>query len=152
MLSNLFVRSSTSEYSEDTIDILRLIRSENVGSKTFSHLIKLFGSAKKALENIGEFSIKGGLSKPIKAYSKSQAQEELDLLYKNKAHLLTYRDFNYSQLLLQIHGFPPILSYKGRIELLNSEKVVAIVGARNSSINVALLQGRYLLNYAELAL
>ncbi|MDC0864597.1 DNA-processing protein DprA [Rickettsiaceae bacterium] len=142
MLSNLFVRSSTSEYSEDTIDILRLIRSENVGSKTFSHLIKLFGSAKKALENIGEFSIKGGLSKPIKAYSKSQAQKELDLLHKNKAYLLTYKDFNYSQPLLQIHDFPPILSYKGRIELLNSEKVVAIVGARNSSINCRSFAGQ----------
>ena len=54
---------------------------------------------------------------------------------ENKAYLLTYKDFNYSQLLLQIHDFPPVISYKGNVELLNSEKIVAIVGARNSSIN-----------------
>lgn len=38
-------------------------------------------------------------------------------------------------MLLQIHDFPPILSYKGNITLLNSKKTIAIVGARNSSIN-----------------
>jgi len=106
-----------------------------VGSKTFSQLITLFGSAGKALENIEEFSVKGGLSKPIKLYSKSKAQREIEALHKNKAYLLTYKDFNYSQLLLQIHDFPPVLSYKGRVELLNSEKPIAIVGARNSSMN-----------------
>lgn len=136
MLANLFdYTKKEPTYSEETIDILRLIRSENVGSKTFAQLIKLFGSAKKALENIGDFSIKGGRNKPIKVFSKSAAEQELEKLSKNKAYLLTYKDFNYSQLLLQIHDFPPVISYKGRVELLNSEKTVAIVGSRNSSIN-----------------
>ena len=135
MLSNLFVRDKTPDYSEETIDILRLIRSENVGSKTFFHLIKLFGSASKALEKIGEFSVKGGRPKPITVFSLSAAKKEIDDLKKNGASLITYKDFNYSQLLLQIHDFPPILSYKGNITLLNSPKTIAIVGARNSSIN-----------------
>ncbi len=135
MLSNLFVRDKTPDYSEETIDILRLIRSENVGPKTFFHLIKLFGSASKALEKIGEFSVKGGRPKPITVFSLSAAKKEIDDLKKNGASLITYKDFNYSQLLLQIHDFPPILSYKGNITLLNSPKTIAIVGARNSSIN-----------------
>lgn len=135
MLNNLFIRNGSASYSEDTIDILRLIRSENVGPRTFANLIKLFGSAGKALENIGDFSIKGGLKKPIKIYTKSDAAKELDLLKKNKAYLLTYKDFNYSQLLLEIHDFPPVVSYKGNVKLMNSEKTIAIVGARNSSIN-----------------
>ncbi len=135
MLNNLFVRGGTPTYSEETIDILRLIRSENVGLKTFTHLIKLFGSARMALENIADFSLKGGRSRPIKIFSRSAAEQELEKLARNKAYLLTYKDFNYSQLLLQIHDFPPVISYKGDVKLLNSEKVVAIVGARNSSIN-----------------
>jgi DNA processing protein len=136
MLANLFTYSKKEPtYSEETIDILCLIRSENVGSKTFAQLIKFFGSAKKALENIGEFSVKGGRSRPIKIFSRALAEKEIEQLSKNNAYLLTYKDFNYSQLLLQIHDFPPVISYKGRVELLNSEKIVAIVGSRNSSMN-----------------
>jgi DNA processing protein len=135
MLNNLFIRDKTADYSKETIDILRLARSENVGPKTFFQLIKFFGSATKALENISEFSVKGGKSKPITVFSQSEAEKELDALKKIGARLITYKDFNYSQLLLQIHDFPPILSYKGNINLLNAEKIIAIVGARNSSIN-----------------
>ncbi len=135
MLSNLFIRDKAPDYSEETVDILRLIRSENVGPKTFFHLIRLFGSVGKALENIGEFSVKGGKSKPITVFSRSAAEKEIDALKKVGAYLLTYKDFNYSQLLLQIHDFPPVLSYKGNITLLNRQKTIAIVGARNSSIN-----------------
>jgi DNA processing protein len=135
MIKNLFTFNKAPSYSDATIDILRLIRSENVGSKTFLHLIKLFGNASAALENIADFSLKGGRSKPIKVFSRQAAEQELDLLYKNKSYLITYKDYNYSELLLQIHDFPPVLSFAGNIELLNSKKIIAIVGARNSSIN-----------------
>ncbi len=135
MLNDLFARSNKNNYSNETIDILRLIRSENVGPKTFRHLIKLFGNASKALENIAEFSIKGGRSKPIKVFSRENAEKEIAELNKNGARILTYKDSEYSQLLLQIHDFPPVLTYKGNISLLASENIVAIVGARNSSVN-----------------
>lgn len=135
MLNDLFKRGSNQNYSQDSIDILRLIRSENVGSKTFHRLIKLFGSAGAALDNIADFSLKGGRSKPIKVFSKSAAEKEINDLTKCGAGLITYKDFNYSKLLLQTGDFPPILSYKGNITLLKSQKIVAIVGARNSSIN-----------------
>ncbi|MDG1436259.1 MAG: DNA-processing protein DprA [Rickettsiaceae bacterium] len=135
MLNSLFARKNGATYSEETIDILRLIRSENVGPRTFAQLIKFFGSAVKALDNIGDFSLKGGRSKPIKIFSKAAAEKEIEWLSKENAHLLTYKDFNYSQLLLQIHDFPPVICYKGNVDLLNSKKIAAIVGARNSSIN-----------------
>ncbi len=135
MLDNLFVRSCDSKYSNETIDILRLIRSENVGPRTFIQLINFFGSASKAIENIADFSLKGGRRKPIKVFTKADAEKEIERLTKNKSYLLTYKDFNYSQLLLQIDDFPPVISYKGNVELLNSEKSIAIVGSRNSSIN-----------------
>ncbi len=135
MLENLFVNNKAPAYSDETIDILRLIRSENVGPKTFFNLVKFFGSASCALENVQDFSVKGGRSKPIKLYSKDSALKELRELEKNNSYLITYKDPNYSELLLQTPDFPPVLSYKGNISLLNHEKIIAIVGARNSSVN-----------------
>ena len=123
MLENLFVNNKASAYSDETIDILRLIRSENVGPKTFFNLVKFFGSASCALENVQDFSVKGGRSKPIKLYSKDSALKELRELEKNNSYLITYKDPNYSELLLQTPDFPPVLSYKGNISLLNHEKI-----------------------------
>ncbi|WP_173400475.1 MULTISPECIES: DNA processing protein DprA [spotted fever group] len=40
----------------ETINILRLIRSENIGPKTFFSLIKLFGDAATAIDNAPDFS------------------------------------------------------------------------------------------------
>ena len=71
MLNNLFIRAGAPTYSNETIDILRLIRSENVGPRTFARLIEFFGSASKALENVADFSVKGGRTKPIKNMHKS---------------------------------------------------------------------------------
>lgn len=135
MLSELFLGKPPFTYPADFVDILRLIRSENVGPRTFLALIKFFGNPRKALENIEEFSTRGGKSKPIKIFSQSEIEKELELLTKNGAKLISYQCPHYSKLLLQIPDLPPILSYKGDIELLNYPQSIAIVGARNASIN-----------------
>ncbi|CAK6514685.1 DNA-processing protein DprA [Rickettsia helvetica] len=136
MLKELFsVSNSKTSYSLETINILRLIRSENIGPKTFFSLIKLFGDAATAIDNAPDFSLRGGKSKPIKIFSKSDAEKELELLEKDNAKISTYKSPEYSKLLLEIYDPPPILSYKGNIELLNHNKCVAIVGARNASAN-----------------
>ena len=135
MFGNIFTNNKAPSYSNETIDILRLIRSENIGPKTFFSLIKFFGSATKALENAQDFSLRGGRSKPIKLYSKDSALKELASLEEHNGYLITYKDSNYSELLSQIPDPPPVLSYKGNISLLNHNKIIAIVGARNSSIN-----------------
>ncbi len=135
MFGNIFTNNKPLSYSNETIDILRLIRSENIGPKTFFSLIKFFGSATNALENAQDFSLRGGKSKPIKLYSKEHALKELESLEKHKCSLITYKDSNYSELLSQISDPPPVLSYKGNISLLNHNKIIAIVGARNSSVN-----------------
>jgi len=136
MLKELFLsKKSMVSYSSETIDILRLIRSENVGPRTFANLIKLFGSPKVAIDHIAEFSVRGGRLKPIKVFTESEAKKELALLEQNEFGLVTYKSSEYSKLLLEISDFPPILSYKGNIELLKSNKSIAIVGARNASVN-----------------
>jgi DNA processing protein len=134
MLKGLFSESRES-YNSDIIDVLRLIRSENVGPRTFCNLLKIFGNSKTAIENIGELSLKGGLLKPIKLYTKIDVEREIALLEKYKAKLVSYKDPLYSSLLLQIFDYPPILTYKGNIDLLNSNQPIAIVGSRASSIN-----------------
>ncbi|MEY4463420.1 MAG: putative processing protein DprA [Pseudomonadota bacterium] len=134
MLKELFSPPKIS-YDIETINILRLIRSENIGPKTFFSLIKLFGDAATAVDNAQDFSLRGGKSKPIKIFSKSEAEKEIELLEKDNAKIITYKSLEYSKLLLEIYDPPPILSYKGNVELLNHKKCVAIVGARNASAN-----------------
>ncbi len=132
MLSGLF--SNKKQYPSELLAILRLIRSENVGPRTFYSLIKMFGSASKALENVAELSLKGGRSKPIKIFPLDAAEAELEKLHKAGAHLIAYNDPDFSFLLSQIPDCPPVLSYKGNKALFNS-KSIAIVGARNASLN-----------------
>lgn len=134
MLNKLFATSNSHSYSTDVIDILRLIRSENVGPKTFFSLIKLFGTASKALDNIADFSLRGGKTKPVKVFSKEAAEKEIEALIKANAKIISYNDPSFSALLKHIPDCPPILSYKGNKDLLQSRSV-AIVGARNASLN-----------------
>jgi len=77
MLKELFSPPKIS-YDIETINILRLIRSENIGPKTFFSLIKLFGDAATAVDNAQDFSLRGGKSKPIKIFSKSEAEKEIE--------------------------------------------------------------------------
>lgn len=134
MFGNLLGNKKQHPISSDTLDILRLIRSENVGPRTFYSLIKMFGSAARALENVQDLSLKGGRSKPIKIFSIASAEQELEKLHKDGAKLIAYNDPDFSALLSQIPDCPPILSYKGNKALFKS-KAVAIVGARNASLN-----------------
>ena len=129
--------SATSQKQKEVLDILRLIRSENIGPRTFHDLMKYFGDAATALENVQEFSLRGGRSKAIVVCSEQKAIKELEMLNNLGANVITYNSPNYPKALLEISDFPPILSYKGDIELFN-QKAIAIVGARNASAN-----GRY---------
>ncbi|MCZ6886811.1 MAG: DNA-processing protein DprA [Rickettsia endosymbiont of Ixodes persulcatus] len=131
MLKELFSASSSkTSYSTEIINILRLIRTDIFGPKTFFSLIKLFGDAATAIDNAPDFSLRGGRSKPIKIFSKSDAEKEIEFLEKNNAKIITYKSPEYLKLLLKIYDPPPILSYKGNIELLNHNKCVAIVGGK----------------------
>ncbi|WP_041404264.1 hypothetical protein, partial [Rickettsia montanensis] len=70
-------------YNIETINILRL------------SVIKLFGDAATAIDNVLDFSLRGGKSKPIKIFSKSDAEKELELLEKDNAKIITYKSPEY---------------------------------------------------------
>jgi len=119
---------------QEKIDWLRLSRSQNIGRSTFFHLLEIFGSARNALDNIGDYSLKGGRDKPIVICSTCQAEKELELTTKIGAEILLYCDQNYPKLLKEIPDAPPVLTARGNIDLLN-KNILAIVGPRNASFN-----------------
>ena len=82
MLENLFVNNKAPAYSDETIDILRLIRSENVGPKTFFNLIKFLVQASRALENVEDFQLKEEDQNQLRFILKDSAFKELKELEK----------------------------------------------------------------------
>jgi len=61
-------------------------------------------------------------------------EEALQELEKENIDIITWRDQEYPALLLEIHSPPPVLYYKGNINILNSSvNCLAIVGSREHS-------------------
>ncbi len=119
---------------KDLVDIIRLIRSENVGTKTFWHLISLYGSATKALDRVLELSVRGGREKPIKIFPINQAEAEIELCEDAGVEIISYLHPDFPHLLQNIEDCPPLLFCIGNIKLLN-KSTVAVVGSRNASVN-----------------
>ncbi len=117
--------------SRDIFDRLRLIRSENVGPVTYRHLISKYGSAARALEAIPDLAARGGGKSP-KIADASLIDAELKAIKRIGAELLFLGDPDYPALLAELGNPPPILLWKGRLELLR-RPMVAVVGARNAS-------------------
>lgn len=120
--------------SAEKLDWLRLIRSENVGPVTFHRLLETFGSAGAALDALPELAKRGGRAGKIKVCAKATAQRELDRLAEIGAALVARGEPDYPPLLAQVEDAPPVLSVIGHTHLLK-KRAVAVVGARNASIN-----------------
>ena len=116
----------------EQVDWLRLIRSENVGPVTFYKLLENFGTAGAALEGVTELSGRAG--KKIKPQTVEMAEREIEALHKIGGEIITRLDPAYPPLLGNIFDAPPVLSVLGNKSLL-AKKAIAIVGARNSSLN-----------------
>jgi DNA processing protein len=116
--------------NQDEYNILRLIRSENVGSITFQKLLNFFGSCGEAINNIDLF--KNRL--PIKIANRDIIDKEIKETEKFGAKIITFKNENYPKELLKINDFPPVITIYGNINLLKG-KIVAIIGSRNASMN-----------------
>lgn len=114
--------------------ILKLIRSENVGTRTFYALIDFFGSPKKAVSGVVEMATKATNKRSIRLATDAEIEQEIKAVEKFGAGLISYKSPLYPSLLRHIPDPPPVLTYKGNIALLE-QTTVAIVGARNASIN-----------------
>jgi DNA processing protein len=110
---------------------LRLIRTENIGPRTFHHLLDHFGSAEAAIEAWPELVRKGG-GRGRRLHSADEAEREYAGLQKFGAQLIALGEPEYPAVLGESDGAPPLLTVLGDIACLN-RPTIAIVGARNAS-------------------
>src|SRR5882672_10643154 len=62
---------------EERLDWLRLIRSENIGPRTFQALLRQFGSASAALAALPGLARRGGASGSARICSHQEAEREI---------------------------------------------------------------------------
>jgi DNA processing protein len=117
---------------EQRFDWLRLIRSENVGPRTFRALINNCGGARAALEALPELARRGGAGRPIRVASAEDIERELAAARKLGVRYVAMGEPDYPPILRQIDTAPPVLAFAGREEALQ-QPAVAIVGSRNAS-------------------
>jgi DNA processing protein len=113
---------------------LRLARSQGLGVITIRDLVAHFGSATSALEALPDLAARGGRSRPLRLASQSEAEHELATLDKLGARLIARSEPDYPEALAAIEDAPPVITIRGREDLLAAPKI-ALVGARNASAN-----------------
>lgn len=116
---------------EERIARLRLIRSHNVGPRTYMHLMRRFGTAGRALEALPDLAARGGRS-GYKVCSMARIEDELDAALKFGASMVQLGDPEYPALLAQVEPAPPVLWTRGDTSLFQHVSV-ALVGSRNAS-------------------
>jgi DNA processing protein len=116
---------------EQRLDWLQLIRSDNVGPRTFRALINHYGSARAALKAVPDLARRGGAA-TARIYSRSDAERELKAARALDVRLVASGEPEYPPRLKMIDDAPPLIAARGQVEVL-TRSCVAIVGARNAS-------------------
>ena len=114
------------------LDWLRLIRSDNVGPRTFRSLVNHFGSARTALERLPDLARRGGAARPGRICSEADAQGELAAARLIGVSLLASGEAGYPPRLATIDDAPPLLGVRGKSDVM-MRPMIAIVGSRNAS-------------------
>jgi DNA processing protein len=114
------------------VDWLRLIRSDNVGPRTFRSLIHHCGSARSALERLPELARRGGAARPGRICGEDEARAELAASRRLGVMLVASGEAGYPPRLSEIDDAPPLLGMRGAQDAL-MRPIIAIVGSRNAS-------------------
>jgi DNA processing protein len=117
---------------EQRIDWLRLIRSQNIGPRTFRSLINHFGGARHALEALPTLARRGGASGVPQICSREDAMREIALAHKLGVAFVAWSEPNYPARLQMIDDAPPLIAIRGNAAAL-TRPMVAMVGSRNAS-------------------
>ncbi len=117
---------------EQRLDWLRLIRSDNVGPRTFRELINHFGGAAAALAALPELARRGGATRPGRICSRAEAEAELEAARAVGVEFVALGEARYPLPLQMIDDPPPLLAVRGNAAVFDRPPV-AIVGARNAS-------------------
>src|SRR5579864_7253086 len=116
---------------EQRLDWLRLIRSQNVGPRTFRALVNHFGGARAALEALPTLARRGGGTAP-QIFPRDQAEREIEAAEKLGVTLIAVGEAGYPQRLQMIDDAPPLIAVRGHQPAL-AMPAVAVVGSRNAS-------------------
>src|SRR5581483_2715266 len=116
----------------ERIDRMRLIRSDNVGPRTFRSLLDHFGSARAALSHLPDLARRGGATRSMRICSEQDAKAELAASRKLGVQLLAPKEAGYPPRLATLDDAPPLLGVRGALETL-MRPMIAIVGSRNAS-------------------
>jgi DNA processing protein len=116
---------------EQRLDWLRLIRSQNVGPRTFRTLINHFGGARAALEALPSLARRGGGTAP-QIFPREAAEHEMEAAQDLGVALIAIGEAGYPQRLQMIDDAPPLLAVRGHQPAL-AMPAVAVVGSRNAS-------------------
>ena len=114
------------------IDWLRLIRSDNVGPRTFRSLVNHFGSARAALERLPDLARRGGASRHQRICSEEDARAEIAAGEQLGVSLVAPGEAGYPPRLAILDDAPPLLGVRGGRQVL-MRPMIAIVGSRNAS-------------------
>jgi DNA processing protein len=114
------------------LDWLRLIRSENVGPRTFRTLLNHCGSAGAALTALPDLARRGGAGRPVRICTREEAEAEVATAAKMGVALVALGEDEYPAQLATIDDAPPLLAVRGNPTVLN-HPMIAMVGSRNAS-------------------
>ncbi|HEY9451246.1 MAG TPA: DNA-processing protein DprA [Bradyrhizobium sp.] len=125
--------SHTPQLSDaERLDRLRLIRSDNVGPRTFNSLLSHFGDARTALERLPDLARRGGAARSGRICSEEEARTELGAARRIGIALVAPGEAAYPPRLGTLDDAPPLLGVRGAPETL-MRPMIAIVGSRNAS-------------------
>ena len=110
---------------------LRLIRTPHVGPVSWHQLMQRFGSGEAALDALPDLVLRGGAGK-ARIASIDVAERELARAAELGARHIFSDEPEYSSLLREVEGTPPVVIVRGDAAMLR-RPCVAIVGARNAS-------------------
>src|SRR5205085_1766826 len=102
----------------DRIDRLRLIRSDNVGPRTFRSLLSHFGDARTALERLPDLARRGGAARSGRICSEADARAELAAAGKIGVALVAPDEAGYPPRLATLDDAPPLLGVRGARDVL----------------------------------
>jgi DNA processing protein len=117
---------------DERLDWLRLIRSDNVGPRTFRALVNHCGSVRAALAALPDLARRGGAARPIRVCPTEDAERELAAVRAQGISLIAEVEPDYPMRLAMIEDAPPLLAARGALAAL-ARPMIAIVGARNAS-------------------
>jgi DNA processing protein len=112
--------------------LARVIRSDNVGPRTFRALINRYGNARAALAALPDLARRGGATRHPRICSREEAERELAATNAIGARFIAVGEPDYPQRLAMIDDPPPLISVRGNTAVL-AVPMVAVVGARNAS-------------------